>query len=62
MIVEANRLFIFVLIIWIPVESGNGDEHCEEGNGFEMSEVKWTEEDKHSGESKDIVNSIFKFY
>ena len=62
MILEGNRSFIFVLIIWIHVERGKGDEHREEGNGFEMSEMKSTEEDKHSGESKDIFNSIFNFY
>ena len=27
MIVETNRSFIFVLIIWIPIQRGNGDEN-----------------------------------
>ena len=42
MIVETNRSFIFVLIISIPIQRGNGDENRAEGNGFEMSEIKWT--------------------
>ena len=37
---EANRSFIFILTILVPIQCGNGDENLAEGNGFEMSEIK----------------------
>lgn len=37
-------------VLWISVERGNEEEQTEEGNGFQMTEIKETEDEIHSGE------------